>query len=193
MSTTSTQQSQDEMVKTMKLMMDALATHTGYLHMISEQLKSLQTIFEPLHGTLESISHNTASLNPPSSPIVMEKVEKVKGKVVDTPFPESLDSSDDEEEDNYSDFDNEDDLPSKESYDVQPTSQNIVYVASYSKGGKAYTVNVAYGTCTCPDYQYRHAETHTCCKHLMKVIDDPFFYGITKKQLTHLQNMCKCT
>lgn len=185
MSTTSTQQNQEEMVKTMKLMMDALATHTGYLHMISEQLKTLQTIFAPLQETLESISHNTASLKPPSSPIVMEKIGNDKSFLPDPPE----DDSEYEVEEDYEHYEQE---SSKKSSSIQPTSSNIIYVQSSSKGGKTYTVNTAYGTCTCPDYQYRHAESHTFCKHLMKVINDPFFYGLNVVQFTHLKNMCKC-
>lgn len=177
MSTTSTQQNQEEMVKTMKLMMDALATHTGYLHMISEELKTLQTIFAPLQEILESISHNTASLKPSPSPIVMEKTGNDKNFLPDPPEDDS-------------DYEHS---SSKKSSSIHSPSQNIVYVQSTSSGGKTYAVNIAYGTCTCPDYQYRHTDSNTCCKHLMKVVDDPFFYGLNEKQLTHLKTMCHCS
>lgn len=192
MSTTPAQQGQDEMVKTMKLMMDALATHTGYLHMISEQLKNLQTIFAPLQETLESISDNTASLKPPSSPIIMEKTgnDKSKSLKIDKNF--LPDPSEDDSE--YEDVDDYEHSSSKKSSSIQSSSaSNIVFVQSSSKKGDAYGVNIAYGTCTCPDYQYRHSDTKTCCKHLMKVVDDPFFYGLSETQLSHLKNMCKCT
>lgn len=183
MSKSSTQQNQEYMVKTMKLMMDALAAHTGYLHMISEQLKSLQTVIEPLQDTLESISHNTASLKPPSSPIMIDKIDKIenidmKEKIL---IPKQLEEEDKESEDK--DEINENSFQS---------NKHIVYVLSSSKSGKTYSVNIAYGTCDCPDYQYRHKETHTCCKHLIKIMADPFIYGVSQKQIDHLRMICKC-
>lgn len=130
-----TQNKQDEMINNMKLMMDSLSEHTKYLYIISEELKTLQTIFAPLQKTLESIS-DKIDLGKPSS------------------LPE--------------------------------TSSKIVKVTSSSEYDKEYTIDIDSGTCDCPDYQYRHADSKTFCKHLMKVIDNPTFYGLNKTQLTHL-------
>lgn len=185
MSTTPTQQSQDEMVKTMKLMMDVMSTHSEYLHMITDQLKRLQIVFQPLELVLQSlltIEENTSSLKPPTSPIVMEKTSGEKDSVYGNEknfLPELPTDEYDTNDENTTTI-------------GQLTSPNIVQVLSSKGGLKTYSVNIAYGTCTCPDYQYRHADTHTCCKHLMKVMDNQFLYGINDKKVAHLQKMCKC-
>lgn len=243
-------ENQEEMIKTMKLMMDALVTHTGYLHMINDQLKSLNTIFKPLQETLENISHNTTFLKPPSSPIIVDQghhvdnvntndenmfstsdeedgstSEEEDGSTSDEEDGSTSDEGDvkfgcetydcftsDEEDEEYDEGDPSpsicseeanaeevgvndlflDSLPSAPSAPSAPSPQgkNVIYVNSESDCGKIYKVNIAYGTCECPDYQYRHKDIPGYCKHLGKIMSEDNLYNLSEKQFTHLRTIC---
>ena len=56
---------------------------------------------------------------------------------------------------------------------------------------KEYKINIAYGTCTCLDYEYRHKGNGTYCKHIANVLKVPNHYAITDKQLNHFKQMIK--
>lgn len=57
--------------------------------------------------------------------------------------------------------------------------------------GKEYQINIAYGTCNCPDYEYRHKGNGTYCKHIANVLEMPHHYSLTSKKLTHFFKMIK--
>lgn len=169
-----------EINNTMKLMLDALATQSGYMQMINKQLINIQKQNSVLITSLKKL--------PPISPITMYHVplnDKDNDLTNDEYETDSCLVSDD-------DFsDQEEDECFKEKGKKKNTNTVITIPSQTNSCGKEYQINIAYGTCNCPDYEYRHKGNGTYCKHIANVLKVPNHYAITYKQLNHLCKMIK--